>query len=55
MFQLLRAERPDVRYLDTGNGASNAAMQTINAATGFRPYREFACWQSDIAAIRARL
>ena len=55
MFLRLCAERPDVRYLDTGNGTSNAAMRAINTEMGFELYREFACWQGDVAAIRARL
>lgn len=54
MFLRLRRERPDVRYLDTGNAHSNEAMLAINVAMGFRPHRDYACWQGDIASIAAR-
>ena len=52
VVERLRELRPDVRYLDTGNTGSKAAMLAINEQMGFSTYRTFACWQADVAAIR---
>ena len=54
MFERLRSERPDVRYLDTGNAHSNDPMLAINTAMGFRRHRDYACWQGDLDVIAAK-
>ena len=48
MLQRLLRERPDVRYVDTGNASSNRAMLAINVALGFKPHRHGAFWQLPI-------
>ncbi len=49
MWQWLRAERPAVTRLMTGNADSNEHMLAINVAMGYRPDHEMALWQNDIA------
>lgn len=44
MWFWLREERPDVRYLDTGNAESNRPMLAINEAMGFRDVMHHAVW-----------
>ena len=45
-------ERPEVRWLYTGNAASNRAMLAINDAMGFRPVRYIGAWQVSVDAAR---
>ncbi len=52
MWQWLRAERPGVTRLMTGNADSNQHMLAINVAMGYRPDHEMAVWQNDIADLR---
>ena len=44
MWQWLRADRPDVRSLDTGNAESNRAMLAINEAMGFEDVLHHGVW-----------
>jgi hypothetical protein len=41
-------ERPEVRYVDTGNAGSNRPMLAINIALGFTPHRLGGFWQLPI-------
>ncbi len=43
-----RAQRPELRVIDTGNADSNPYMVGINEAMGFRPYRRSVEWQLDL-------
>ncbi len=47
-LQLARAQRPELRVIDTSNADSNPYMVGINEAMGFRPYRRMGEWQLDL-------
>jgi hypothetical protein len=47
-FDYARAQRPELRVIDTGNADSNPYMVAINEAMGFRPYRRSVEWQLDL-------
>jgi GNAT superfamily N-acetyltransferase len=51
----LRAERPEVTEIETGNSTANQHMLAINQRLGFRPWRELNSWQGDVPAITAQL
>jgi GNAT superfamily N-acetyltransferase len=55
MLCRLRAERPDLTEVITGNAASNEHMLRINTRLGFRPYRAAAEWQGDVGELVSRL
>ena len=55
MLLRLRAERPDVTEVITGNAASNAHMLRINTRLGFRPHRAMAEWQGEVGELVSRL
>ena len=55
MWQQLRALRPEVTRLRTGNAASNAAMLSINVEMGFTPFVHWGVWQGDLADLQSRL
>ncbi|HEV7656755.1 MAG TPA: GNAT family N-acetyltransferase [Mycobacteriales bacterium] len=55
MLLRLRAERPDVTEVITGNAATNRYMLAINDRLGFHPWIEIHGWQADVAALTARL
>lgn len=55
MLQLVLQERPDVRYVRTGNADSNAPMLAINRALGFRPYLSQCIWQMAVDTAAAYL
>jgi GNAT superfamily N-acetyltransferase len=48
MLQRLLRERPEVRYVTTGNAGSNRPMLAINVALGFKPHRIGGFWQLPI-------
>jgi GNAT superfamily N-acetyltransferase len=48
MLQRLLRERPEVRYVTTGNAGSNRPMLAINVALGFRPHVIGGYWQLNI-------
>jgi GNAT superfamily N-acetyltransferase len=47
-LQRLLRDRPEARYVDTGNATSNDAMLAINVALGFRPHLYGGYWQLHI-------
>lgn len=55
MLVALRAERPDVTEIDTGNATTNQHMLAINQRLGFRPWAEVNGWQGDAPELSARL
>ena len=48
MLRRLRAERPDVTGLLTGNAAGNSPMLRINTRLGYQPYVRIVEWQADV-------
>jgi RimJ/RimL family protein N-acetyltransferase len=53
MLRQIRAERPAVRRVRTGNAFSNAPMLAINEALGFQVTSTRTEWLADVAALRA--
>jgi GNAT superfamily N-acetyltransferase len=51
----LRAERPDVTEIQTGNSTANQHMLAINQRLGFRPWQELNNWQGNVPQLSARL
>jgi GNAT superfamily N-acetyltransferase len=47
MLERMLAERPEARFVRTGNADSNAAMLSINNALGFKPYVSQIAWQVE--------
>jgi len=48
MLEKVLKERPEVKYVRTGNADVNAAMLKINTELGFQPYMADALWQVEI-------
>ena len=55
MLVALRAERPDVTEIETGNSTANQHMLAINQRLGFRPGQQLNSWQGDVPQLNARL
>jgi GNAT superfamily N-acetyltransferase len=55
MLVRLRAGRPDVAELLTGNATTNRHMLAINDRLGFRPWSRINGWQADVPTLTARL
>jgi hypothetical protein len=47
-LDLARAQRPELRVIDTCNADSNPYMVRINEAMGFRPHHRAGEWQLDV-------
>lgn len=55
MLDKVLKERPEVRYVRTGNADTNAAMLKINTELGFKPYMAEALWQVEIEKVMTYL
>jgi mycothiol synthase len=51
MLDKVLKERPQVKYVRTGNADSNAAMLKINNELGFKPYTADALWQVELQKV----
>jgi GNAT superfamily N-acetyltransferase len=51
MLDKVLKERPQVKYVRTGNADSNAAMLKINTALGFKPYMADTLWQVELQKV----
>lgn len=51
MLDKVLKERPQVKYVRTGNADSNAAMLKINTELGFKPYMADALWQVELQKV----
>ena len=51
MLDKVLKERPQVKYVRTGNADANAAMLKINNALGFKPYTADALWQVELQKV----
>ena len=55
MLARILTDRPEVRFVRTGNADSNAAMLGINHALGFAPYISRCVWQLEVGKALAYL
>jgi GNAT superfamily N-acetyltransferase len=55
MLDKVLRERPQVKFVRTGNADSNAAMLKINTELGFEPYIAEALWQVELDQVREYL
>ena len=55
MLARIVKDRPEAKFVRTGNADSNAAMLGINHALGFKPYLSNCVWQLDISKALAYL
>ncbi len=55
MLDKVLKERPEVKYVRTGNADANAAMLKINTELGFKPYMANTLWQVEIDRVSAYL
>jgi len=51
MLEKILCDRPQVKYIRTGNADSNAAMLRINHELGFKPYISRCVWQVETARV----
>lgn len=51
MLDKVVKERPEVKYVRTGNADSNAAMLKINMELGFKPYMAETLWQVELQKV----
>ncbi|SEF59479.1 Acetyltransferase (GNAT) family protein [Thermomonospora echinospora] len=55
MLEWLRAERPDVREIETDNADDNSHMLAVNEELGFRHQRDYLDYQADTADLPTTL
>jgi GNAT superfamily N-acetyltransferase len=51
MLDKVLADRPQVKFVRTGNADSNAAMLKINNELGFKPYMADTLWQVEVQKV----
>ena len=49
MLEKVLSEKPETRYVRTGNATTNAPMQKINQELGFRIFRSACIWQVEVS------
>ena len=52
MLEKIIAERPNVKFIRTGNAVSNEPMLAINHALGFELYESTAVWQIEVDKLK---
>ena len=55
MMKKILEERPEVKFVRTGNANSNAAMLKINKEMGFKSYISNTVWQVETAQVEKYL
>lgn len=55
MLKRVLNERPEARFVRTGNADSNQAMLSINYALGFKPYSSEIAWQIETAKLHSQV
>lgn len=55
MLEKILAERPEAKFVRTGNADVNAPMLAINNALGFKPYVAHTAWQCDMPELNKYL
>jgi GNAT superfamily N-acetyltransferase len=55
MYQRLREQHPETRFIETGNADSNAPMLSINDEMGFRVHVQHTIRQADLDVVEAAL
>ena len=55
MLEKIMAERPNVKFIRTGNAVSNEPMLAINHALGFELYESTDVWQIEVDKLKAYL
>jgi GNAT superfamily N-acetyltransferase len=51
MLEKVLKERPQAKYVRTGNADTNAAMLKINTELGFKPYMADTIWQVELQKV----
>jgi hypothetical protein len=51
MLDKVLKDRPQVKYVRTGNADTNAAMLKINMELGFKPYMAETLWQVELQQV----
>jgi mycothiol synthase len=55
MLDKILNERPQVKFIRTGNADNNAAMLKINHELGFQPYMSNTLWQLETLQVQQYL
>jgi GNAT superfamily N-acetyltransferase len=55
MLEKVLLDRPEARFVRTGNASINAPMLAINIDLGFKPYMISATWQLDVENAKCKM